>query len=258
MKRPITVTDILNSVEFELLQHTLMQDDVADGIHRLRAYQADARNKWLQQGRKPSVDSLVELQINTNEMLLTLIQSLNHRLETLQQEFRRAAYLKQHTSTTATDTITATATDATRTETGLADDQSPDLAQPWDSIGDALLSETADERDGAFAINSTLDAYLTSELARVQMDVRESNTPVLGGVFNRVRMSLHELVLFYVNKVVEQQADVNRAYGDALRDLIAANHAQAVELQELRGHVLQLTQQTQREQQNDRDKLAES
>jgi hypothetical protein len=68
-------------------------------------------------------------------------------------------------------------------------------------------------------------------------------------------MSLHELVLFYVNKVVEQQADVNRAYGDALRDLIAANRVQATELQELRNHLLQLTQQTQNELHHDRDNV---
>ncbi len=240
MKRPITVTDILNSVEFELLQHTLLQNEVTDGIHRLRAYQADARNRWLQQGRNPSIDSLLDLQLNTNEMLLTLIQMLDQRLEALRQELRRAESLTLHippTSAPAEENLAAAPTSTP-----------PALHVPAE---DDLSNASTNAHEPAPSV--MLAELWNSELPRIQMDVRESNTPLLGGVFNRIRMSLHELVLFYVNKVVEQQAEVNRTYGNALRDLLAANRAQALELQELRMKLSQLMPTPQNGQRNDRE-----
>lgn len=237
MKRPITVTDILNSVEFELLQQTLIQDDVTEGVHRLRAYQADARNQLRQQSAPPSNNSLVELQINTNEMMLTLIQLLDHQVQALQQELRRAAQLTVHQpGISRSERAVSAETDAAQ-----ARDASTSLDTSDDSLSDQSTEEHPPEAFNAFVG----DMYLDRELGPIEMDVHESHAPVLGGVLNRVRMSLHELVLFYVNKVVEQQTDVNRAYADALRDLLATVRTQSLELQELRNRLSQLEQQSQ-------------
>jgi len=235
MKRPLTVADILNSVEFELMQHTLLQDDVGDGIQRLRAYLANIRSEVLGDGKSPSVNAAIDLQLNTAAMLLTLLQVIDQRFAALQQDFRRAAFAQQHTSP---------ASGAAQTESAQVDnDQS---SHPWRNVAAALslpAAHTAMDFDDAARSTDALNEFITDEPPLLEMDVRQSQTPLLGGVINRARRELHELVLFYVNKVVRQQADVNRTYGSLLQELIAANQAQAQEVQELRRQVLQLTAQ---------------
>ena len=254
MKRPMTVADILNSVEFELIQHTLMQDDVADGIQRLRAYQANARTELLSDGKSPSVSSAIDAQFNTNEMLLTLVQVMNHRVEALQQDFRRAAFLKQHTLAAASDTAqfdtaqfdTAQSDTAQSNTAQSATDQS---ALSWLDVSESLpvshksIALEAGDLD-EYALSATMiEEYVSGEPALLEMDVRESHTPLFGGLVNRTRRTLHELVLFYVNKAARQQSEVNHVYGKLLQELVAANQAQAQEIQELRGRLRQLTEQ---------------
>ena len=63
------------------------------------------------------------------------------------------------------------------------------------------------------------------------MALTETRLPLVGGLVQRVRAVLHELVLFYVNRLAAKQARVNyqasRAMTMLLRDLEA-------EIQELR------------------------
>ncbi len=236
MKQRLTVTDILNSVEFELMQHTLLQDDVADGIQRLRAYQLQTRNELLSHGKNPSLNAVIDAQFNTTEMLLTLLQVIDQRCAALQQDLRRAAFAQQH--------------GATPTGAAPAEGAQPDDAQEGRARGavapaltslPAAMTPAAMHFDDAPFATAALDAFITDEPALLEMDVRQSQTPVLGGLVNRVRRELHELVLFYANKVVRQQAEVNRTYGNALQELVAASQAQAWEIQELRAQLLQLT-----------------
>lgn len=236
MKQPMTVTDILNSVEFELMQHTLLQDDVADGIQRLRAYQTQARSELLGDGKKPSISSAIDVQFNTNAMMLTLLQVINQRLEALQQDFRHAIFAQQHIPHTS---------DTSQAESAQVDDARND--NQWRNVAAASVSlpvmqGVMDFAEGALSTDA-ISEFITDEPTLIEMDVRQSHTPLLGGMLNRVRRELHELVLFYVNKMVRQQADVNRIYGSMLQELVAANQAQAWEIQELRKQLLQLTTQ---------------
>lgn len=236
MKKTMTVADILNSVEFELMQHTLLQDDVADGIQRLRAYQTHARSELLSDGKNPSISAAIDMQFNTNEMLLTLLQVLDQRFETLQQDFRRAAFAQQHASpASGADPAESAQADAVQSN------------QQWRTVAATSLSTPAAlsvmDFNHAELSPDALSEFITDKPPLLEMDVRQSQTPLLGGMINRVRRELHELVLFYVNKVVWQQAEVNRTYGAMLQELIAANQVQAGEIRELRRQLLQLTAQ---------------
>lgn len=229
MKRPITVADILNSVEFELLQHSLMQDNVSEGIQRLRAYQARARVDLFGQGKSPSFEDVVSAQFNANEMMTTLIQVMNERLEALRQEVQQAAHLKQHAPSTT--------------------DSPPD----WKSLPDQPLSPIdahfyafdfaspaiTDLRDSAYTLE-TLAESIQDASTLVEMEARQSHLPIIGGLLNRIRRALHELVLFYTNKVVRRQAQVNEAYNVVLQELVALNRAQAQEIAQLRRHLQRL------------------
>lgn len=239
MKRPMTVADILNSVEFELIQQTLMQDDVSEGIQRLRSYQTNARTDLLGDGKSPSISSAIDVQFNTNEMLLTLIQVMNHRIETLQQDFRRSAFLKQHMPATLTDAANA---ETAQVEVAEIDEKWLAIAASLTASHDSALQD-AGNPDKYSPPAVEIDEFVFGEVAPLQMDVRESRVPLLGGLFNQIRRALHELVLFYVNKLARQQDDVNNAYGKQLQELAAVNHAQAQEIRDLRKLVIQLTQQ---------------
>lgn len=232
MKQSITVADILNSVEFELMQHTLLQDDVADSIQRLRAYQVNARSELFTQGKSLTIDSAVELQLETSEMLLTLVQVMNQRVEALQQDVRRSAFLKQHLRPAVEDGAGFVADPSI-----LERFDSPETADVAQSSSLQSVDEGVEAPDPAFPS----DDYADNEHAAIQMDVRQSNVPLLGGLMNQTRKALHELVLFYVNQAVMQQAEVNRTHSELLRELLAMNRAQAKEISELRSRLSQLT-----------------
>lgn len=236
MKQPMTVADILDSVEFELMQHTLLQDDVADGIQRLRTYQTNARSELLGDGKNPSISSAIDVQFNTNAMLLTLLQVIDQRIESLQQDFRRAAFAQQHMSPTSG----IQHSDSTQAGEAQSSRQGRDVAATPVSLP---VAHGATNFDEALLSTDAISEFIADEPALLEMDVRQSHTPLLGSVLNRVRREFHELVLFYVNKVVRQQAEVNRVYGSMLQELVAVNQTQAWEIQELRTQLLQLTAQ---------------
>jgi hypothetical protein len=71
--------------------------------------------------------------------------------------------------------------------------------------------------------------------------VRQSNVPLIGGLLNRIRRALHELVLFYVNKIVRRQTEINELYSVALQELVTLNQAQAQEIAQLRWRLQRLT-----------------
>jgi hypothetical protein len=53
------------------------------------------------------------------------------------------------------------------------------------------------------------DASLVQSQLGVKMYVTKSNIPLLGGLIDRVRAMFHQLVIFYINQIAEQQAEIN-------------------------------------------------
>ena len=62
-------------------------------------------------------------------------------------------------------------------------------------------------------------AGMESNDMHIYLDVTPSNIPLLGPLLDRFRQALHQVVLFYVHKVVERQAGVNRHLLKALSAL---------------------------------------
>lgn len=46
----------------------------------------------------------------------------------------------------------------------------------------------------------------------IRLHVTRSNIPLLGPLIDRFRQAIHQVVLFYVHKLVERQAEVNRHF----------------------------------------------
>ncbi len=67
-------------------------------------------------------------------------------------------------------------------------------------------------------------AGLATNEMHIYLDVAPSSAPLIGPLIDRLRRALHQLVLFYVHKVVERQAEVNR-------NMLAAISTLSVELE---------------------------
>ena len=225
MKRPMTVADILNSVEFELIQHTLSQGDVASGIQQLRTYQAKARGELFGQDRLPALGEVADVQFHANEMAATLLQVMNLRLEAMHQELQQATFLKQHRWM-----------DPPPSEMGEKSLHSQNVAG-WPVLTAQQNLVASDSLDNA------LDALQKHPVAEFGMEVQRSQIPVFGGMVNWLRRVLHELVLFYVNRAVRQQAETHQLYGALLQQLVAAQQVQAAEIAALRVQLQELTSQ---------------
>jgi hypothetical protein len=70
---------------------------------------------------------------------------------------------------------------------------------------------------------------LASNEMHIYLDVAPSNAPLIGPLIDRLRRAFHQLVLFYVHKVVERQADVNRNMLSAISTLSVELEAERAE-----------------------------
>jgi hypothetical protein len=59
-------------------------------------------------------------------------------------------------------------------------------------------------------------AGLTFDVSTVELHVTKIPIPIIGPLVERLRRKFHELVLFYVNRLAAEQADVNESLLNAL------------------------------------------
>ena len=59
-------------------------------------------------------------------------------------------------------------------------------------------------------------AILAQNELGVRIQIVESDMPIFGGLINRFRAMFHQLVIFYVQRMTEQQAEINRHFLGAL------------------------------------------
>jgi hypothetical protein len=218
MKRPVTIDDILNSVDFELLQSVLPQDELGEGIARLRSYQSAQRSELFGGGATPpALDDIADLQLRLNEAMLTLIQTLGARFDGLAEQVRRAEYLQLRLDESAPLPL-PTPDYAGNPPTSLT----PLAANLLDRASVAANAPTGIESQER-AIRECMRAGRLDPW----IDARPVQIPLIGGLLTRLRRSLHELVIFYVKRLAVEQTAINQTYGSALLAL-----EQAVRVQE--------------------------
>jgi len=90
---------------------------------------------------------------------------------------------------------------------------------------------------------SLAKATRANKNAGLSLDVRSSTWPIVGPVIDSLRRSIHQLVLFYVNKSIANQvsinADVIRALGWLVADVERQQDAQA-QIDTMRGELANL------------------
>lgn len=68
-----------------------------------------------------------------------------------------------------------------------------------------------------------------------------TQTPVLGRLWSRIRGEMHNLVLFYVNRSVREQNQLNLNLISVLNEMVRTIQTQQAEIDALRGEVRRLT-----------------
>ena len=71
------------------------------------------------------------------------------------------------------------------------------------------------------------EAGLAYRKIATQVNVQKSGLPLLGPLLDRLRLLLHQLIVYYVNQVATRQADVNSHLLQALNELGDALEAEA-------------------------------
>ncbi len=81
---------------------------------------------------------------------------------------------------------------------------------------------------------------MRSKALHVKPDVRSIGVPVIGGLLQRLRVALHHLPLFYVQRLADKQAAINRTYGEWILHLTRLYEGQQEEIEALGSQVAAL------------------
>lgn len=110
----------------------------------------------------------------------------------------------------------------------------------FEAYADGLYPLPADASLSRDLHEAVRHAALGYDKVNVEMALTENRLPLVGGLVQRLRAALHELVLFYVNRLAARQVRFNeqtaRALTALLRDLEAEVHDLRARIDELEAH----------------------
>ena len=104
----------------------------------------------------------------------------------------------------------------------------------WEAHADGLYPVPSDAVLGRDLYEAVRHLSLAHDKVNVEMVLTETQVPLIGRLVQRVRAALHELVLFYVNRLAARQARVNYQTSRAITLLVRDLEA---EVRELRARV---------------------
>jgi hypothetical protein len=194
-QRSLTAEDVLNDIEFEIVQGTISQSELGESIVAVKKYQNRLRNEVLESSPEIGDREILGRMFQLNDMLITVLQEVDSELRSLRLGTRRVAKLVRSTSAT----------------TGSQDLEAVDSEENED------IPQIDDLLDGL-----DLDFYKQTEdvmratALQAEIDVQPSGVPIIGSIINRLKTALHELVVFYTGRLADRQSEINRASGDLI------------------------------------------
>jgi hypothetical protein len=153
-------------------------------------------------------DVLPEL-FQINEMLITISQEVNTAIQSLRMELRRIARMSQMPSSLA------------GSAPGSIHKGDVDAQMAMD--GPALVESA---RDVNHEPPPDVGSAMRPKALQVDLDIRPTTIPVVGGFVRRLRLALHDLVLFYLRRLAQKQVAVNQTYGEWVLHLIEMSEHQ--------------------------------
>jgi len=225
MKRSISAEDVLSEIEFELVQGTISRDELGQSVQAVRKYQNKLRGEILEgMSSKGNNREAMSRLLQINDMLLTLLQEMTTRIQSLQLELRKTHRVQQR--------LSAAGTAISEPGTGAGSGQWDPLVgdRPEQLFTGQLTLHGPDEGLDYVSPTEVEDA-MYSDALRVSLDVRPTNVPFIGGLVRRWRVALHNLTVFYVNRLATQQSPINQTYGDWILRLIRLYQDQQAQIE---------------------------
>jgi hypothetical protein len=219
MNRKLNAQDIVGEIEFELAHSSLSQDELGQGIQAVRQYQNQVRAEVFGLRGNPDPRELARRQFQLNDMLLAVLHQMSLNLRASQVEQRQLAeWVRSHT-TGLTD-LPAPSPSPSQTV------QPPNLA--------ALPPSNTTRPDDDLLLE--IQNILRSSKLWLDPDVRPVRVPIIGGLLTRLRAALHDVSLFYTNRLGARQTAINQALCDAILRLAEEQqqlaHARRVDVED--------------------------
>ena len=214
MSSKITIHQVIDDIQFELLQGSVRQDEVGDAIQSVWKHQNQLRTKLLAKLKGEARDVTAQ-QFQLNDMMLTLLQEMANELRAVRHEQRQIhEWFQQRDLPVPSSRKVDTSS--------LADAASEQNSMQMESKGPLA---SGDNGSPSVSINSSADVY--SAMARNALDVpihtRPVNIPVIGFLLQKMRATFHSLVIYYITRLAQRQGDVNQIYGTHILVLMQEN-----------------------------------
>lgn len=211
MRQSISAQDIVGEIEFELAHSSISQDELGQGIQAVRQYQNHARAEIFDKRGDIDPRELARRQFQLNDMLLAVLHQMSLNLRAAQLEQRQLAeWVRNRAAEPPASTPTQTF-------------QPPNFP----TTTPANLNRSNDE------LLMEIQQILRSSTLRVDAEVRPVHVPIIGGLLTRLRAALHDVSLFYTNRLGARQTAINQALCDAILRLAEEQQRQQHEHRDL-------------------------
>lgn len=214
MRNRLQADDVLNDIEFELVQGAISKDELGQSIQIVKQYQNKLRGEMIQDSHQLDDSQLIARLFQLNDMIVTLLQEAVAKINSLRLELRDLAQLSKDVSKRWSSLDTAESVELEQQECLGTTDSS-------------TVGHLSEELDGRF------EEVMQPESLEIEMDVRGRSIPIIGWVIQRIRIAMHDVVLFYVNRLARRQLRVNRVYSDSILRLLELCEYQQEQINEL-------------------------
>ncbi len=199
MKSTLTAADVIADIEFELLQGSISRDELGQGIQTVRQHQNKIRNlAYDVEGDEDALQNVLNHQFQLNDMLLTLLQEMAGGIQ-----------------------------DVRKTAEWIGEQRRGEEERP--------LFTNDDAPKPPLKSTEALTKTMSADAIHQKIDITANGRPIpfVNGFIRRLRVALHNLSLFYVNRMGASQASINQTQADWILHLNSVNRHQQEEIEHL-------------------------
>lgn len=194
---------IIRDIEFEILLGTIPQENLGNAVLSIKAHHDKLWSELLEVVRDGRLREVFNKIFQFQDMLLVLLQEMSILIGALQVSLSEIVRCVERSDISA-----------------------------WQEVAVPVKSRQANGR--LFPQSSTelseIAKFMRSEFLTIDPEVRSSKLPLIGKVVRSLRIALHHLVLFYVNRLGARQSQVNTMYGEQILAIFQAIEDQQAQI----------------------------
>ena len=208
------LAEVVSAIEFELMQGLITRDELSESIRNVRALQSQMRRD-VSESRNLDTHALINRQFQLQDIMITLLHEMALSIEGTQLKLSHVA---------RRGLVGAP---------GTLDGQMPSTSESGHPPATERSRYQATSFSDTWRPSAEIENAMRTGALDVGLEVRQIKIPVLGSFIMRVRLALHNLVIFYVNRLARHQSEVNRTYGERILRLGLAQRTQNERIAEL-------------------------